>query len=348
MNRVLLLIIAILSLVAGCKEDSEPPVVESGSPPANFVHAIYITPDGVKYFATKSGLASFDGNTWVSYHENPGITSKEINDIDFEISENGPEFWLGTNQGLTVAEYPVDAISGATNYTKENTEILFPGQEGLPGDSVFVVTVDKNDFRWFGTENGISVFRNNEWPAINRQNFYASSFFVNNRITSIDYSNDTVYIGTLGGGVARMVANVVDAVTAASPYVIPWSLVASENILDVYIDGNTQWFGTDSGVSKHTGTLSKQNWETYTEVDGLVNNYVQSIVKDQQNNMWFGTKNGLSGYDGEQWKNYTESDGLAGNNVLCLAVDLDGSLWIGTDNGISHFDGTTWTTYRAE
>lgn len=344
MKKIYLLLIAGLYLFTGCKKDPEPPVDEPGSPPDNYIHAIHITSDGTKYIATKSGLASFDGNTWTTYHENPAITSSEINDLDFESSD----LWLGTNEGLTVAAYPVDGVSAATTFTQENTQNLFPGQPGLAGDSVFVVTIDDNGFRWLGTQHGLSVFRNNEWPTVNRQNFYEPPFFVNNRITSMDYSNDTVFIGTMGGGVARMVAGSVDAVTAASPFEIPWSLVASENILAVYTDGNTQWFGTDSGVSKHIGALAKKNWETYTEEDGLVNNYVQSIAEDLTGNMWFGTQNGLSEFDGIQWTNYTSSDGLAGNNIICIATDIDGSLWFGTDNGITHYDGTTWTTYRAE
>src|SRR5512138_3562555 len=36
-------------------------------------------------------------------------------------------------------------------------------------------------------------------------------------------------------------------------------------------------------------------WQRYTSVDGLVNDYVNSIVVDQQGNLWFGTNYGYGG-----------------------------------------------------
>jgi ligand-binding sensor domain-containing protein len=335
-----------LILLFGCKED---PVVEDPeSLPDNYINAIFVTSDGTKYFATKNGLASFDGLNWTVFHSNPKIDTKTILDIGFEQTTHGPELWLATNNGINVASLPIDAVSGATTYTESNTKTLFPDGPGLAGDSVFVVKIDEKNIRWFGTNGGLSAFSGNIWPEINPGSHYNAAFFVNNRITSFDYSGDTLYIATRGGGVARMVSSSVDAVTAASPYEIPWSALPSDNVLSVFIDGSVQWYGTDGGLAKHTGIQAKTNWESYYEEDGLINNTVQCIQKDKEGNMWFGTPSGVSKFDGSSWESFTKQDGLVAGNVLCIAVDLDGSLWFGTDDGITNFDGTTWTSYKAE
>ena len=67
----------------------------------------------------------------------------------------------------------------------------------------------------------------------------------------------------------------------------------------------------------------------------MADDFVQAISSDKSGNIYFGTKNGLSVFDGTKWKTYTVSDGLPGNNILTLAVDRNDCIWIGTDNGVT-------------
>lgn len=346
MKNFLLLPLLFLFIFVSCKKDS--PVEIPESLPDNYVSSIFIDSNGLKYFATKNGLASFDGANWMVYHDNPKITQNAIYAIAFEQSSYGPEIWLGTDAGVNVAQLPVDAVSGATTYTRSNTQTLFPGQPGLAGDKVTVVSVDQKQIRWFGTDEGLSAFRGNRWPTLSFGGHYPANFFKSRKVTSVAAKNDTVYIGTLGGGVARFITTNVDAITAASPYEIPWSMLPSDNVKAVFIDGNVQWYGTDEGIGKHTGTRAKENWHIYDTSDGLVHNEIQCIVKDNSGKMWFGTKGGLSSFDGSNWVNFTTASGLVTNNVLCLAIDKDGSLWVGTDNGVSHYNGNSWKSYQNE
>lgn len=317
----------------------------SGEVAEHRINAIHITDDGLCYFATDNGLATYDGETWTFLDENDKVTTDLINDMDFELTDYGPELWLGTNAGVNVANLPVDATSGATTYTKENTATLFPDDPDLAGDEVLTVKVDGNKTRWYGTTEGLSAFRGQSWPEIDFGSHYSSNFFSENPVTSIDYTNDTVYIGTKGGGVARMIApEDVDGISGASSYELPWSNILSDNILSVYTDGHIQWFGSDQGVVKHTGTKAKQNWTPYDESSGLVNNTVQCITKDNEGNMWFGTQGGVSKFDGQHFANYTTTEGLIDNNVLSIAVDANNTIWIGTENGLSYIDGSTVTS----
>jgi ligand-binding sensor domain-containing protein len=125
-------------------------------------------------------------------------------------------------------------------------------------------------------------------------------------------------------------------------------MLPSQNVLCVFTDGSTQWYGTDEGLARHKGTQAKLNWESFYVTDGLVNNTVQCINKDLNGRIWIGTPAGVSVFNGTQWKSYTKADGLVDNHVLCIANDLDGTLWFGTANGVSAFDGTKWTNYIAD
>ncbi|MEZ5105615.1 MAG: two-component regulator propeller domain-containing protein [Draconibacterium sp.] len=340
MRKNALILFTSIFFVFGCKKNNDVLGEDTGSLPDNYVSAIYVDNSAIKYFATGKGLAGFDGEKWTVYSDNLNLGISKINDFGFENSDSGSELWLATNQGLKSVKVPVDEASEITTYTKNTSS--------LAGDSVSVIKVDVNNYCWLGTDQGLSVLKDKIWPEIDPKNYYDDQFFITNRITSFGYNNDTVYIGTKGGGVARMVSGPVDAVTGASPFEIPWSFLASNNVLAVYTDGNTQWFGTDEGVTKHVGTRAKQNWQSYFKEDGLVDNNVQCIVKDLGGNMWFGTKGGVSVFDGFEWDSFTKSDGLVANNVLCIAVDIDGSLWFGTDAGVSHFKNNRWENYSAK
>lgn len=93
--------------------------------------------------------------------------------------------------------------------------------------------------------------------------------------------------------------------------------------------------------------LQAQVFTNYTETDGLISDFVNCVALDANDHVWFGTRDGLSFFDGTTWTNFdqTSHPGLVDNNVLALDVDRNNNLWIGTDFGISKFDGTNWTTY---
>ena len=88
-------------------------------------------------------------------------------------------------------------------------------------------------------------------------------------------------------------------------------------------------------------------WETYnTSNSGLVSNFVLSIAVDGDD-VWFGTNNGVSKFDGTTWTTYdTSNSGLVYNRVNAIAVDdVEGNIWFGTRWGASKFDGSNWTIY---
>jgi len=91
--------------------------------------------------------------------------------------------------------------------------------------------------------------------------------------------------------------------------------------------------------------------ETLTEKDGLTGNTVTAIFEDSAGNMWFGTTNGVSCYDGKTFKNFTQKDGLALNTVGAIFEDSKGVLWLGTGRwdtegkGISCYDGKTFKNF---
>jgi len=88
----------------------------------------------------------------------------------------------------------------------------------------------------------------------------------------------------------------------------------------------------------------------YLDVDqGMNSPYVNCILSDKSGNIWFGTKGGVSKYDGRSFIHYTEKEGLSNNIVLSILQDTKGNLWFGTEGGgACKYDGKTFTRFSED
>jgi ligand-binding sensor domain-containing protein len=313
---------------------------ETGIPLKSF-SAVIVDDDNIKWFITEAGIVSFNGEEWKLHNENKKVPTQNLKDIAFEHSSQGPELWITSPNGVTVASLPIDGRTGATTYQTENTSIL--------SNNVVRVAIGKSLLRGFGTDKGVSAFRNSKWLSPSYDEIYPESMFGEFAITSMatNRTGDSLYVGTEGAGIARVYRNI-DGISGASSYA-QWGpiILPSDKIYSIFVayDG-TQWFGTDQGIARHTGNKTLENWTTFTTGDGLVNNFVQAIAADNSGILWFGTKGGVSVFDGSVWTSFTINDGLISNNVLCIAVDHDGVVWLGTDNGVTCYKNRNFISYK--
>lgn len=93
-------------------------------------------------------------------------------------------------------------------------------------------------------------------------------------------------------------------------------------------------------------------FRNYTVAEGLPSSTVRAITQDRQGYLWFGTKNGLSRFDGYQFKNfqftYDDPQSLGNNFIHCVAVIDSATIWIGTEKGIWKMDLKTEKFSRFE
>ncbi len=93
------------------------------------------------------------------------------------------------------------------------------------------------------------------------------------------------------------------------------------------------------------GNLSKIHGQSFDFKNfdsnvGLPQNFIYSVVQDNNGYIWLGTGEGLVRYDGIKFQTYTVNDSLASDFIQVLFVDNKGVLWIGHNNGtVSWYDG---------
>jgi signal transduction histidine kinase/ligand-binding sensor domain-containing protein/CheY-like chemotaxis protein len=90
------------------------------------------------------------------------------------------------------------------------------------------------------------------------------------------------------------------------------------------------WCATyGGGVSR----LKDGRFTVYTSENGLVNNYVTSLIADDDGSIWIGSEGGLTRFHNERFINYLPRDGFAPPAIRGMYRDSDGSIWIGTVPG---------------
>ena len=86
-------------------------------------------------------------------------------------------------------------------------------------------------------------------------------------------------------------------------------------------------------------------FRNYSVLNGLTSNTVWCIGQDNKGYMWFGTKNGISRFDGYQFKAYQfnkkNPESLGNNFVLAITQVDDKTFWIATQGGVYILDVET-------
>jgi ligand-binding sensor domain-containing protein len=78
-------------------------------------------------------------------------------------------------------------------------------------------------------------------------------------------------------------------------------------------------------------------FEKFSTEQGLSQNSIMRILKDNRGFLWISTLNRLNRYDGYQFKIFRnipgDSTSLSNNKILSICEDKSGNIWIGTYGG---------------
>lgn len=339
------------------------------------VRAVFVDEHNAKWFGTDNGLLRFDGSEWQAYYvktEEPGI----VFDINASNIDNTSKLLIGTNSGLTFADYSQDEIDAAINdnyivanqHIRAKRGVLVINDTVLRLDTVFNIYAGEADIWYYSLDNGM-VIMDREEPVFLAGGFPGPDAGIPRSTTqSIKKSNDTLYLGTQDDGVGRLVEGTytlgyyendvlvetdeeIDGYTGASYYEPPYIPLVSKDVRSVLIDNNGyHWFGTDEGMAFHRNIVanSKMGWDSlFTSTNGLPGNAVNALFQDSNGDIWIATDDGASKYSYEsgEFTNLTTVDGLADNKVFDIAEDDDGVIWFATASGVSGYDGENLTSY---
>lgn len=319
------------------------------------------TKDGKLYFGSRNGLYVYEDKKITLVNNEASY----INDI--KVDEKG-RVWLATNSGLYF-------------YNEFNKKILpVINRKGLSNQIIQSLYFDENDIVWIGTyRKGLLQLR---IGAFKNYSFVAEG--INEIPSALAELNDSIIIvGTdegklfeLENGYYKRVKlfNNVESKRIKCILIdsknIKWICTYSglikiedgvekilgintglpDNTLRAIIenDNETYWVGTrQSGlylINKDLEILNK-----YNTSNGLASNFVMSLVKGTDGNVFVATKNGIDVIKDNKITNHIGvEDGLIEGLVFNVYEDKDRTLWIATIGGLSRYKNGKVTGYNKE
>ncbi|HCV15722.1 MAG TPA: hypothetical protein DF637_05255 [Rikenellaceae bacterium] len=92
--------------------------------------------------------------------------------------------------------------------------------------------------------------------------------------------------------------------------------------------------------------INPHNFSSFSKLQGLRHDQIRSMIQDKMGNIWLGTDDGLTKYDGKFFYHYTTLQGLSNNLILSVMQDSEENIWFGTfRGGVTRYDGKYLTTF---
>jgi ligand-binding sensor domain-containing protein/signal transduction histidine kinase/DNA-binding response OmpR family regulator len=301
----------------------------------NAVSEIIEASDHKIWIATEDGGISIlnpeTGGFEYLKHKPGNPQSLSSNNVHALEEDKEGNIWIGT------------FIGGLNKYNKRTKRIerieMVPPIDNMEQDvyskSIFSIFYDSKDRIWVGTIEGLFMREAGE----DEFRMWKPDYFLNNFVYHIDEdSAENIWICTYEQGIYKISPDMgVSNYRAGSNHDI-----RSNRIIFSFIpDAKTIWFGTcDGGLIKYDA--SRNVFKSYTEVNGLPNNTVYAITRDDWGYLWLSTNKGISMFDTrtEIFVNYSADDGLIGNqfNFKSGMRTSKGIMYFGAVNGLTFFD----------
>lgn len=252
------------------------------------------------------GLIKFTNEKFVSYTKSDSLISNTIMSITED--QNGALWFSSYGNGVCKLE--------------NNRFTYFTEEDGLGNNTVWCSLVDKQNNVWFGTSTGFSVYNGKKIIS------YDSKHGLNaNKVYALSQDNDeNIWIGSKEG-LSVLYLKKDSLYNFTAEYQLP------TNIRSIDIENKTTiWLSSSEGLFKFNP--EKKQYIKYTIENGLPDNSVMCLIKDHEQTIWVGTKNGLAYFQNNQFFSVPIANDYPSNNINFLELDLNNDLWIGTNNGL--------------
>lgn len=313
--------------------------------PQNEVRSIAQTPDGYLWFATRDGLARFDGVRFVVFRKDntPGIGHNMLGAL---LVDRAGRLWIATGDGLSCYEH-----GRFRRYTQ---------MDGLPTNAIHSLFEDRAGKLWVGTWSGLAVFDGHRFRV-----YTTADGLPNNSISGIAADGDGgLWVGTYGGGVARLhgggfqVLNHNDGLPSDVVYTILrdragrlWAgtlqgcaLLGAGGKFHAIpeLPGRTIYLFEDrSGdvwaASDKVFARMKEGDDGHFHKEQVPTPEVETLFEDREGTLWMGTTSGVVRCRAGAFLSYTTDEGLAANTAETVYEDSKGALWIGTSGGLNRW-----------
>lgn len=311
------------------------------------VEYIYQDSDGYMWFGTDNGLNKYDGTNFEIYKYSGEDTNSISGDIIVAIIEDSDGYlWVGTTAGLNRLDRKTGKIK----------RYLADGSNGsISNGNICEIFIDSKDRMWVATDDGLNLYDNSS-DSFTRM-LYSDEYDVltSQSIYSIVEDEDNIYwIGT-NKGLNKYNENTGQVVKYISND--EKNLISNNSIFDLYMDDNNiLWVSTSGGGLNRINTKTEESTVFKTDESdkkSIPSNYVRSILRDSNGDVWVCTDNGLAKLN-EKTNEFTiynskiyDTNTLVNDRAISIYESKLGTIWVGTYDGLCLFNpNNIFTTYK--
>jgi ligand-binding sensor domain-containing protein/signal transduction histidine kinase len=279
------------------------------------VYAVHSTPTGEVWFGGPGGLQRLHG----SRVDRP-IADLKNEETGALTSDRHGNLWVGTRRGLW--RWNDGGLSRVGSH------------DGLAQDFVETIFEDSEGTLWVGMHlRGVSQLYGGLFLSYTR----AEGLLHDVVWTVAEARDGTIWAGTENGGVNRFRDGMWQQVAVAGelqPGVV--AAVAPET-------EQRAWVGT---YGKGLYFVDGKSVRSYTEANGLPNDFIVALHRARDGSLWVGTTAGLARFMSGRFTAYGMSEGLPAGVALTIYEDRLGRLWTSTgkSRGPRLFDGRRFTS----
>lgn len=245
-----------------------------------------------------------------TYYDNTkGLQNNFVRSINEDLRGN---IYIGTVAGINKIN---------TNGILEKVNI--PGQENVGFTAI--IPDNKNNL-WLASSAGIYKYNGYTYRRYTDKNGLIS----NKLLSGFQDQEGNLWFGTDGFGISKFTGEVL--VSYSTKDGLP-----GDYITCIFQDSKkNMWLGVkDYGVVAIVNDqMINYKVDPRNQNDCIADNDVQAISEDESGNMYFGTKAGLSIFDGKKFHNYSKKNGLQDENIFSIYKDKENRIWIGTNSGL--------------
>jgi len=341
----------------------------------NHVYASCMDKDGNLWFGTSSGISSYNGKNWLSFHD---FNSNLQADTIFSLADDGSLIWAGTDNGtwtfdgqawktfpenhllskVRVLDILVDShnriwfgLKGLTSSTNDHTGensspslVLmkdgnrwnsFSEIDGITGQIIHSVYEDRYGNIWLATDGGACKFNGQMWIPYTTQNGLPCDHIVD----VLQDSTKKMWFATCNSGVVSY-----DWVNWQQ---LPLNESDNDSIMTLFLDNKQQlWAGTRAGYAR----FQEGEWEKLKPKKGFrVESHSGTMLEDRSGNMWFASSSGLMAVSSNSEQYFNTFDGLASNSVKNISIDKNGGNWlVTTELAVGYEKEGVWKNFEVE
>lgn len=196
--------------------------------------------------------------------------------------------------------------------------------KGMPSNTVLDNLLSSEGYMWIATFDGLVKFDGVNFQMFNEKNH--PSFKKNGALSLFEDEDNTLWIGTNGGGLIKM---------KDGDFVLFQDDTLQQSNIITAIDSDRDgflWLATRSGVMK----FKEGNFEREPRLSSLSKSAILSLMIDSKGNIWIGTLgDGLFVLSEQELMHFDVSSGLDNNSVRSIMEDSLGNVWIGTNIGVN-------------